>query len=176
MDHMEKYCLKLKGNDRLLALKLKASGFPVTQVRKRVYETFPDAHEYSLSQFRKWLQDDYPEVVEMVESVRQEARKKSYASKDSRILALIEIGEKIFEEIMEVDWSDDHKRGTDLTKEFRLTMTDLRTETDPFGTSDHAIASAYEEFINKVNGQAPDLIDSPMDLYLKEQDSEELKN
>jgi Fe-S cluster biosynthesis and repair protein YggX len=168
------YCNKLVGQDRLLALKLKAKGFPVTEIRKRVYETFEDSPEYSLSQFRRWLQDDNPEVMEVVESERKEARKKSYASKDSRILALIEIGEKLFEEILEVNWQQEHKRGTDLTKEFRLTMTDLRTETDPFGTGDHVIASAYEEFINKVAGKAPDLIDSPIDLFNKAQETEEL--
>ena len=73
-----------------------------------------------------------------------------------------------------MDWQQEHKRGTDLTKEFRLTMTDLRTETDPFGIGDHTIKSAYEEFITKVHGAAPDLIDSPLEVFEKTQTTEEL--
>jgi len=160
MGQTNQYCGNLSTNQRLYALKLKALGYPVTKVHKKIYETFSDEGKvYSVSQLRRWLTSDNPEVLDAVDAERKGARDKSYASKDSRILALIEIAEQLFDEILSIDWSDDHKRGTDLTKEFRLTMADLRTETDPFGIADQQIASVFENFISKVNETSPTLID-----------------
>lgn len=157
---MSDLCGKLGTNARLYALKLKALGYPVSKVHKKIYEVFEEEHKYSLAHLRKWLQDDNPEVLEAVEVERREARSRSYANKDSRILALVELASDLFDELLAVDWQDDHKRGTDLLKEFRATMKDLREETDPFGIADQQISSVFENFISRVNDQSPTLIDS----------------
>lgn len=157
---MSDLCGKLSTQQRLYALKLKALGYPVSKIHKKVYEIFEEGHTYSVAHFRKWLQDDNPEVIEAVEIERREARGRSYANKDSRILALVELASDLFDELLAVDWQDDHKRGTDLLREFRATMKDLREETDPFGIADQQISSVFENFIARVNDQSPTLIDS----------------
>ena len=157
---MSDLCGKLTTQQRLYALKLRALGYPVSKIHKKVYGTFEEGHKYSVAHFRKWLQDDNAEVKEAIELERRDARDRSYANKDSRILALVELASDLFNELLAVDWQDDHKRGTDLLKEFRATMKDLREETDPFGIADQQISSVFENFINRVNDQSPTLIDS----------------
>jgi hypothetical protein len=152
--------LGLSTNQRLYALKLKALGYPVSKLHKKIYETFKDEGKvYSVSQLRRWLSDDNPEVLDAIDAERRDARDKSYANKDSRILALVELASDIFDELVAIDWKQEHKRGTDLLREFRLTMKDLREETDPFGIADQQISSVFENFITKVNTQSPTLID-----------------
>ncbi|MHC4230968.1 MAG: terminase large subunit domain-containing protein, partial [Planctomycetota bacterium] len=127
-------------------------GYPVSKLHKKIYETFKDEGKvYSVSQLRRWLSDDNPEVLDAIDAERRDARDKSYANKDSRILALVELASDIFDELVAIDWKQEHKRGTDLLREFRLTMKDLREETDPFGIADQQISSVFENFITKVN-------------------------
>jgi hypothetical protein len=160
MGNSNTYCAGLSTNQRLYALKLKALGYPVSKLHKKVYETFPEEGKvYSVSQLRRWLSSDNPEVLDAIDAERKSARDKSYANKDSRILALVEVASDLFDELVTVDWKEAHKRGVDLLREFRLTMKDLREETDPFGIADQQIASVFENFITRVNEQSPTLID-----------------
>jgi hypothetical protein len=120
---------------------------------KKVFEgLYPDATKYSRGSWQLWFND--PETQKQFRKVEAEVRKGvrnySFANKDSRLLAHIEVSEKILDKIRELSATD--KQFPVLARELRENLKVIREEVDPFNLEDEQTRSAFESFIDRAKG------------------------
>jgi len=157
----------LSDEHREFILRVRAENRSITETWKIFYETYPDAEEtrqYSKRAFEEWFKK--PQIKEDLmraqRSVIDGTRSYSYANKDNRLLALIEISEKMMEELRILGAGD--KLFPVINRELRENFKFIKDEVDPFNMEDEQVRSAYETFMERAKG-------TPFEQFFKTQDS-----
>ena len=123
---------------------------------------YPHNRSYSASQVEKWFYG--PEGKEMyskaLEGARTAARNQSFANKDSRLLAYVEVSEKILHKLRNM--AADNPKFSPLSRELRENFKCIKDEVDPFDINDEATSSAFDRLINRTAG-------TPWEKILKSQ-------
>jgi hypothetical protein len=124
----------------------------VAESKKELYAMFPDAFRYEFETLKRWAasKEGKEEFEIAVTATRREARKKSYANKDSRLLSLIEIGEKVFAELRVLSVKKNQREFVSLSKEFREVLASIANEVDPFNVGDSEVRSSAQLFLDQV--------------------------
>jgi hypothetical protein len=135
-----------------------------------LYETYPDAAEYSRTTIKLWFNSKEGKKIYnlALEQVRGDARVREYANKESRILALVEVVGKIHHALRDMDPRNDAKF-PQLFREFREGLSSLRAETDDgYGTEramDAFTATMKEigsgQFKWAVKHHSPQILETP---------------
>jgi len=86
----------------------------------------------------------------LLERVRKAARGRSFANKDSRLLAYVEVSEKILDKLRNLDAGD--SKFSPLSRELRENFKCIKEEVDPFDINDEATSSAFDRLIARTAG------------------------
>jgi len=143
---------KLTADHKEFFLETKAKDYTLPECLNILYEAYPTAPEYTARTFQRWVTQ--PEIKEQYKEIEARLRKKvrgySYANKDSRLMALIEISQRMMSRIRAIKVSD--KSFTGLNRELRENFKFIREEVDPFGIEDPEIKSSFQSFRDSLKG------------------------
>jgi len=133
-------------------LEHKAQNHTIKQTIAHFEETFPGARCYTEGSIRQWFKSKEckAEYKQSERIVRKQARSYSFANKDQRLLAYIEVCEKILAEVRVME--ADNKQFPVLTRELRENFKFIKEEVDPFGIEDEQTRSAFETFTKRLVG------------------------
>lgn len=154
-------CEKFSTKEREFFLTLKAMNRTVAEAKEEFYEHYPDAWPYKHETLKRWLasKDGKAELAEVASGIRSTARDESFANKDSRIMALVELAEKGLANLRMLDPVKDNREYTALGRDFRELLSKISEEVDPYKTGDVQITSSVEAFFEKLDKmEAPDWI------------------
>jgi hypothetical protein len=124
----------------------------VAEAQTELYKMFPDAFCYEFETLKRWAasKEGKEEYEIAVSAERRSARKKSYANKDSRLLSLIEIGERVFSDLRTLSPKKNQREFVSLSKEFREILSAIANEVDPFNVGDSEVRSSAQLFLDQV--------------------------
>lgn len=145
-------CEKLNADEREYFLAMRALNYTVAECRKKLYEMYPEAEPYTHETVKRWMasKEGKEEFEAALSDERRKARKKSYANKDSRLLSLIEIGEKLFDDLRDMSPKRHMREFTSMSKEFREILAAIANEVDPFNLGDSEVRSSAQMFLAQV--------------------------
>jgi hypothetical protein len=145
-------CEQLSKDERQYFWAMRAMQRTVAEAQTELYKMFPDAFCYEFETLKRWAasKEGKEEYEIAVSAERRSARKKSYANKDSRLLSLIEIGEKVFEDLKDMSPKKNQREFVSLSKEFREILAAIANEVDPFNMGDTEIRSSAQAFLEQV--------------------------
>lgn len=155
---------------------LRARNYKITDAARRMAENYEDLHEYAyttLASYAKSVQGQQ-EYERALRQVREEASKKSFTHRGSRLDTLIEVGNKLLGafrtsvKVVEL---------TKLAGEIRDTMREIRQEVDPLGLESEAVASHFDKIFvgfNKLDERQKRMLSD--DEFWKDQTQEIERN
>ena len=148
-------CNKFSQSEREYFLTLISMNRTVAEARKEFYEHYPEAEPYSHETLKRWRssKEGKAELAEVQSGIRSTARDESFANKDSRIMALVELAEKGMANLRLLDPVKDNKEYVALGRDFRDLLTKIAEEVDPFNLNDGEIMSSAQAFLEKVQEQ-----------------------
>ena len=128
-----------------------AQGRSVKAASFEVGETFgEELHRYQQSQLMVWRNSD--EGRSMVKRIRAKLRRdaetRSFAHSGSRIHALVDVAEEIYNALKDMDKKKDTSKFVSLCGEFRQYMDVLRKEMVPLESAEGAALSLFERWEN----------------------------
>jgi len=123
----------------------RANNHTVQETIEAFWKEFPDAGHHTDSTIRSWFrtEEGKKKYHLALESVRGQAREREYANKESRILALVEMGNKIHLALRDMDPKVDKFQR--VFKSFLDCLAALRQETED-GIENAVVLSAFESF------------------------------
>lgn len=154
-------CEKYTQNEREFFLTLRAMNRTVREARAEFYRHFPEAEPYTHETLKRWVAsaEGKAELAEVQSGIRSTARDESFANKDSRIMALVELAEKTLANLRMLDPVKENKEYTALGRDFRESLAKIAEEVDPYNTGDSQISSSVEEFVNRLKDvEGPDWV------------------
>lgn len=137
---------------KIAVMEYRAENHPIPECLEWLGVNFPDERRYSLIQFSNWTRSVEGKELfdEALGRVRKSARGKSFADKDSRLLAYVEVSEKILTKLREMEASD--PKFAPLSRELRENFKCIKEEVDPFDINDEATSSAFDRLIARTAG------------------------
>ena len=154
-------CEKLSKDEREYFLTLISMNRTVKEAREEFYKHYPEAEPYSFETLKRWRasSEGKAELAEVQSGIRSTARDESFANKDSRIMALVELASKSLATLRGLDPLNDNKEYVALGRDFRELLTKISEEVDPYNTGDTKISSSVEEFVNRLKDvEGPDWV------------------
>ena len=154
-------CEKLTKQEREFFFTLRAMNRTVKEARKEFYEHYPEAEPYSFETMKRWTSSAQgkEEFAEVQSGIRSTARDESFANKDSRIIALVELAEKDMANLRMLDPVKDNREYTGLSKDFRELLAKIAEEVDPYNMGDEKISSSVEDFVSRLkDAEGPDWV------------------
>ena len=145
-------CEKFTQDEREYFLTLIAMNRTVAEAREEFYKHYPQAEPYTHETLKRWRasKEGKAELAEVQSGIRSTARDESFANKDSRIMALVELAEKGMANLRLLDPVKDNKEYVALGRDFRDLLTKIAEEVDPFNLGDGEIMSSAQAFLKQV--------------------------
>lgn len=134
------------------AMEYRAANNTIAHTQDWLHVNYPEVTRYSLNTFKAWCSSTEGKELyaAALEKVRKEARNRSFANKDSRLLAYIEVSAKILDKLRELE-ADDAKFSS-LSRELRENFKCIKEEVDPFDINDGVTQSAFDRLIARTEG------------------------
>ena len=134
------------------ALEYRADNHTVAASFEWLYLNYPEAKRYKQNTFEKWCSSVEGKGLygNILGKVRTAARSESFANKDSRLKAYIEVSMKILEKLRVMDASD--AKFSPLSRELRENFKCIKEEVDPFDINDETNRSAFDQLIERTTG------------------------
>lgn len=154
-------CEKLTKQEREFFLTLRAMNRTVKEAMEEFYEHYPEAEPYSFETMKRWTSSAQgkEEFAEVQSGIRSTARDESFANKDSRIIALVELASKSLATLRDLDPLNDNKEYVALGKDFRELLGKIADEVDPYNMGDEKISSSVEDFVSRLkDAEGPDWV------------------
>ena len=137
---------------KIAAMEYRASNHTIADTRDWLHVNYPQVKRYTLNTFQAWCSsvEGKELYAEALGKVRKAARNKSFANKDSRLLAYIEVSAKILDKLREMQ--ADNPKFASLSRELRENFKCIKEEVDPFDINDEATSSAFDRLIARTAG------------------------
>lgn len=126
-----------------------AGGLSVNAAALKVGERYQDElYPYKLNVLWRWCKsDDGREVIQKILlRIRKEAETRSFANSGSRINALVDVAEEIYNALKDLDKKKDTRNFVSLCGEFRQYMDILRKEMQPLEAIQDTALSLVERW------------------------------
>jgi len=144
-------CEKFTQDEREFFLTLRSMNRTVAEAREEFYKHYPEAEPYTHETLKRWVasKEGKAELGEVQKGIRSTARDESFANKDSRIMALVELAEKGMATLRGLDPLTDNREYVALGRDFRDLLTKIAEEVDPFNLGDGEIMSSAQSFLKQ---------------------------